>query len=102
MAKLTPIKRREDLEYLHDRMYRSGQTQLYMVYGRYSDAKESAFDYCKELQYALNGFQGAIITHNSFIFTFGFYYNTVDEETGELHENFCYITPSYNYTWQVD
>lgn len=102
MIKLTQIKRQLGIENQYDRNFNSGRTDLQHFYGRYSYAKEKAMEYCKDLMFELDGYGGAIINHNTFIFTYGFYYDKVDDETGEVYQNFCYITPSHNYTWKVD
>ena len=70
----------------------SSDTQLSDVYGRYSKAKEKAFDYCQELYYELDGKGFRIITHNLNIFTAGFSF--FDKEDG--NKKFMAITPSYN------
>lgn len=71
---------------------RSGLYSLRDAYGRYSAAKERAFNQCRAWCYALDGSGLKIISHNSQVFTCGFEFP--DPETGEMH--FMYITPTYN------
>lgn len=70
---------------------RSTASTLWDVYGRWSRAKEQAFDYCRSLCYEYGGYDLRIITANTFIFTAGF---TFTAEDGR--ECFMYITPSYD------
>ncbi len=71
----------------------SKATKLSDVYGRYSKAKENAFEYCKHICYEhYDGRNLKIIGHNSNIFTAGFEF--IDPDTGVVR--FMYITPSYN------
>lgn len=48
----------------------------YCAYTSASDAKWEAFDDCIARMYDLDGFNGRIITHSVFKFTFGFEYQT--------------------------
>lgn len=75
-----------------ERFMKSTDSELYHVYGRYSERKACAFEYCRERYHEMNGSQFTIVSHNSNIFTVGFYFP--HPETGELC--FAYITPSYN------
>ncbi len=65
---------------------------LWDVYGRYSNAKEWAYDRCRQIMYKYNGKGGVIMTHNAQIFTFAFIGD--NPETGEAA--FFYITPNYH------
>lgn len=71
---------------------RSEADSLRKVYGRYSDKKERAWDYCKDLCRRYSGERLRVLSHNSFIFTAGFRFT--DPETGVLR--FMFITPSYD------
>lgn len=68
-------------------------TELYNVFSTYSSYKESAMQYCKKMQYGLNGYNGHIVSHNTFIFTYTFEFENPDD--GVLY--IAYITPSYDY-----
>ena len=70
----------------------SASSELWQVYGRYSDSKENAYKYCLWLMDKLDGWDGRIISANTFIFTFGFEF--INPETGAV--SFAYITPSYD------
>lgn len=70
----------------------SNYYNLWDCYGRYSRAKELAFEYCRDLMYKYNGYGLKIILFNSMQFSAGFEY--VDSETGVLC--FCYITKCYD------
>ena len=62
------------------------------VYGRHSDAKERAYEYCLRLMDEYHGRGGVILSHNQMIFTFAFI--GMNPETGEAA--FFYITPTYD------
>lgn len=97
-------KRNEEckqFEKMHKRALENGETSLYKVYGRYSYAKERAEEYCRNAYAALDGKDFAIISHNSFMFTAGFYFEKVDEETGEVKRYFLRITPTRDEYWEV-
>lgn len=51
------------------------------VYGRYSDAKRHAYDYCINLMRRYNGHNFAITSHNTFMFVVSF--DFPNPETGE-------------------
>lgn len=76
---------------------RSRNTSLWDVYGRFSQAKRNAFDYCVDLMNELNGCDLRIISYNSQAFTVGFLFN--HPETGR--ECFAYITKDYNRFCEV-
>ena len=69
---------------------KSTDTELRDVYGRHSNAKEEAFNYCKELCHRLNGQNLKIVSHNHTIFTAGFQFT--DRETGVI--KYMHITPT--------
>lgn len=71
---------------------RSTATKLSDVYGRYSRAKEKAFEHCRDLCYKYRGHNLKIITASKWMFTAGFEFENL--ETGEIM--FMYITKSYN------
>ena len=69
---------------------RSFAFELGHVYGRYSEAKARAWDYCLSLADKYNGGALRILSANTMIFTVGF--------VGEINNRkaFFYITPSYD------
>lgn len=68
------------------------------VYGRYSEAKADAEDYCLDLCYnKLNGRGFVILSANTMQFSVGFLFE--DPETGA--ERFAYITRDYNSTCEI-
>lgn len=69
---------------------RATATRLSDVYGRYSDAKQRAFDYCQRLKREHNGYDMRILSHNTFVFTAAFLFD--DPETGVI--SIMLITPS--------
>lgn len=102
MAKLTK-KMKADILYRHAVALGNGNITLDDVYGRYSEEKYSAYLYCRVTQCKFEGRNGAIIAHNTFMFTYGFYFDTIDEETAEVTATyFYYITPTYDYTFEVE
>lgn len=76
------------------RMYCKGYT-LADVYGRYSMAKEKAFEYCRDLCKKYNGWGLCISSHNAQFFTVMF--NFEHPETGELMV--AKITRDYNHAY---
>lgn len=66
------------------RIYDSKACNLEDVYGCYSEAKASAYNWCRSKCDSKNGYYFRIISHNGFQFTVGYLYNTVDEETAEI------------------
>ena len=82
----------------YERWQKSTDYELWHVYDNYSDNKEKAMDYCRELQFYLNGRGLKIISHNSMVFTVGFEFD--HPETGELC--FAYITRDYNRFMKVE
>ena len=70
---------------------------LHDVYEKYSDAKQYAYDYCRDLFCKYNGRDFAISSHNSMMFTVNFYF--MHPETGELM--FARITKDYNHAYYV-
>lgn len=66
---------------------RSTATQLYDVYGKCSTEKHIAFKYCQELMERENGYNGRIVSYNTFAFTFAF----------QNDDNFYVITKNYDY-----
>lgn len=69
---------------------RSSAYSLHDVYGSYSQAKENAYNYCRNLCRQYDGTSFAIIGANTMTFSAGFI-GTVDGE-----ECFVYITKSYD------
>lgn len=80
------------LDGAYQRYNMSDDMQLRDVYGRWSDKKERAYNYCVELMRKYNGYDLRIISSNTFMFTVGFEFP--HPETGETM--FAYITPDYN------
>lgn len=77
----------------YNRYIWSDDTRLSDVYGRYSDKKSRAYEYCRNLMLKYNGYNFHIISYNTFMFTCGFMFH--DPATNE--PMFAYITPTYNY-----
>lgn len=79
------------------RLYKiSNNDSLYDVYGRFSEAKRKAWEYCKKLCEEKNGSDLRIITANGFQFTAGFEY----EEDGK--PMFMYITKASNTECEIE
>lgn len=93
---MTKAERQAGILADHQRALYRGDTMLWRVYGSYSRDKALAFDKCRYIMFKLNGYDGAIVSHNGWRFSYGFYYDTVDEETGELlTQRFMLITDAY-------
>lgn len=66
------------------------------AYGRYSRAKEEAWDYCKELMHKFDGYGLKVIGHNCHTFSAGFMFEW-DNIT-----MFMYITPTRDIAVEVE
>lgn len=77
------------------------ETALYKVYENYSYSKEKAEERCRDMFRMLDGYKYAIITHNTFTFTVGFYFDKLDLETGEVKTYFLRITPTMDECWEI-
>ena len=75
---------------------RATATDLWQVYGTFSESKSRAMDYCKELQYQMNGFGGRICSANTFQFTYAFQYIDADGDSC-----LCYITKAHNKMFKL-
>lgn len=82
----------------HESWKRSEATELYHVYGSFSEKKEKAMDNCKELYNQLDGDRFRIIGHNSNFFSVGFEFP--HPETGVVC--FAYITHGNNRFCEVE
>lgn len=70
----------------------SEDVELQDVYGRCSDAKRRAYDYCRNLfECTTSGNRFRIISHNSQTFTCA--WGGVDDETGEIG---VFVETAYN------
>lgn len=68
------------------------------IYSRYKTPSESkliAYDYCLYLKDKYKGYHGKIVSHNTFIFTYGF----ICDINGKRH--FIYITPEHEYMFEI-
>jgi hypothetical protein len=65
---------------------KSNDTELWHVYGRFSYAKNRAFEYCEHQKQMFSGYGLKIISHNTFSFSVGFI-GIIDNK-----EAFIYIT----------
>lgn len=74
----------------------SNASELYQVYGKYSRAKADAMEYCKNLQYELNGYDGRITGASNYFFSYAFKY----EKDGK--EWMMYITHAADTTFCLE
>ena len=79
-------------EYAYSAYKCSNKFCLEQCYGRYSQAKENAMDYCLNLMEMFEGEGFRIISHNCNVFSVGFEF--VNPITGVL--SLAYITRDYN------
>lgn len=75
---------------------KSDNYDLRDCYGRFSEAKAQAWDYCIDLYLKYNGYALKVIGHNSMQFSAGFVGEIADAVTGELKKAFFYITRDYD------
>ena len=76
---------------------RSDARQLWDVYGKFSNEKIKAFDYCVDLCKKYNGVDLKIISYNTFAFSCGFTYTNDDGR-----KMFVYITKTQDQQTQID
>ena len=74
-------------------------TELYEVYGNYSDAKARAMRYCKELKARFQGYDDTIVGHSCHFFSYAFKY--IDYDLGGK-ECLCYCTHAYDYKFVIE
>ena len=67
------------------------KSELYQVYGKYSDAKQNALNYCKAMEKDLHGYKGHITTVNQNVFCYAFAFIC------DGVEKVVYITPTHDY-----
>ena len=82
---------------LYENYKRATASELWEVYGRHSRAKEQAMEYCRELQYNMNGWGGRICSANTFQFSYAFRYTN---ESGK--ECLAYITRDNNRYFEIE
>lgn len=75
---------------------RSSDVELRDVYGRYSRAKENAYEYCRAREREFNSYTGVITGYNIFTFSYAF--------TGwcDGKEYFIYITKDHDYAIEIE
>lgn len=80
---------------MYDSYCRANTTELWQVYNNFSSAKQRGMDYCKELQYKLDGYDGRITGHSCHFFSYAFRYMVNDEEW------MCYCTHANDYNFKI-
>lgn len=75
---------------------RSRDYYLSDVYGRYSQAKANAWEYCERLAQENEGSGLKVVSHNLNVFTAGFEFM----KDGELC--YCHITPSKDIYYPIE
>ena len=106
MAKI--VKRNKPQKQLEKQFFRAGNNyRLGQCYGRYSYAKEKAFDYCRRLHTELDELkakcylQYAILSYNTFMFTYFGLYEKVNKENGNIELWALYCTSTKDETWKI-
>lgn len=68
------MTRRNDnyMQEMYAKYQRSVSRAIDQIYNTWSEAKTKAFFECVETQLKLSGYDGRIVTHNIFKFTYGF------------------------------
>ena len=82
------------------------ETKLEDCYAKPSVAKKTAFMRCRWMHKELDCgvywmYKYRILSYNTFSFTYGGYYEKVNEETGEVETWFYYATSKKEETWKV-
>ena len=73
-------------------------TTLREIYGRFSEAKRRAYDWCMQDMRDHDGFAPRVIKGNCMAFSFAYQY--VNQETGELM--LCYHTAWNAYRFSIE
>ena len=92
---MVEVTRKSEVEEMlfHYRQWQLTSTKyLWDVYGKFSQKKVRAYEYCEELMHRYGGRGLRILSHNTYMFTVGF--ECCHPETGEAC--FAYITPSHD------
>lgn len=71
-------------------------SNLYQIYGHWSDKKEKAFKYCLDIKEKLNGFDACFCGHNYDYFTYAFLY------IKDNRKYLAYITYANDYEIMYD
>ena len=74
------------------------KTELYQVYNSYSNRKQEAMNYCKELQSRLGGYGATIVGASSHFFSYAFKYFDADLKK----ECMCYCTHANDYKFVIE
>ena len=77
---------------------KSDMTDIRSAYRKPSNAKLSAWEFCKQRVKRYGGYGLRVVHNTCHIFTCGFCYR--DEDTNQLH--FVYITPNYETIVEVE
>lgn len=91
----TKADKRQALAHYED-YKRSNATSLRSVYGSYSEAKERAWNYCRDLMLEKDGHGLRVISANGWMFTAGFEF----EENGK--QMFMYITKTKDVAVEIE
>lgn len=86
----------KNLDYQYDEYISSDDCSLIDVYDRWSPAKEHAYEYCINLARECDYVGYAIVTYNTFMFTFGFTFYC------DGCKWFAYITRDHDYVMCLD
>lgn len=80
----------------YEKFCNSSDVDLYDVYGRCSQAKRNAYEYCRARERELNSYNGVIASYCIMHFTYAF--------TGwwECKKYFVFITKSHDYAIPMD
>ena len=92
--KLT-VQQKADILRRHQQALNRGERELWNVYGSCSQEKKRTFEAIRCEMVERSGYNLAIIASNGWKYSCGYYYNTINEETGEIDsERFVYHTAS--------
>lgn len=83
--------------YNHYIVANPNHTELWHVYGSWSQLKENTMQYCKNHQAQNDGFSGKIVSSNGRVFTYAYKYH--NKEDNKLH--LVYITKSHDYDFII-
>ena len=79
-----------------ERILNSNDEKLSDVYKSWYQTNQDGYDYCKNRCKERQGYNFKIIGSNPFNFTVGYFYDKVDEETGEVVATMMAIHTAWN------
>ena len=84
---------------IYERFLREDSKSLSDCYKKSSELKQRAYENCLNDAYRHHGYDGSVVSYNSFMFTFAYTYRV--ETSDGINRHFVYITPDHRYDIEV-